>query len=49
MQLTAYQNEGLRHLAGATALAYCGGRYLTMAANLPGKGGSARISSAIQV
>jgi hypothetical protein len=50
MELPAYQNEGVRQLAATTALAWCGEEHLTtLAAHLPGNGGTARMSSALQV
>jgi len=50
MQLPAYQNEGVHHLAEATALTWCGEEHLTtLAAHLPGNRGSAWMWDALQV
>jgi hypothetical protein len=50
MQLPAYQNEGLRQLAAATAPVWCEERHLTaLAAHLSRNVGENRMSSALQV
>jgi len=51
MQLLAYQNEGMCHLAAATALAWCAEERLvtTLAAHFPGSGGSTWLSSTINL
>jgi hypothetical protein len=49
MQLPAYCNEEVRHLAAAIALAWCGEEHhLTLTAHLPGNGGSARMSDSLK-
>jgi hypothetical protein len=49
MQLPAYQNEGVRHLDTATAVAWRGEEHLTtLVSHFPGNGGSTRMSSALQ-
>jgi hypothetical protein len=50
MQLAAYQNEGVRHLSAAIAVAWCAEEHLTtLAAYLKGNGGGAWMSGSLQV
>jgi hypothetical protein len=49
IQFPAHQTEGVRYLVAATALAWCRGEQhlTTLAADLPGNGGSARMSCVV--